>query len=132
MISSYTDDASKSIEGVNCFFLPIKIFWRREGGEGGRGRKEGGRGRQEGNPGRLDNFFSCKHLVTPTRDERTQQKMRAKTVRERNHCSVLPVFFPMCACLSMYTPLGRKTRSVSMLLRPPKLPDLSPLPKVTP
>ena len=38
MISSYTDDASKSIEGVNCFFLPIKIFWRREGG------KEGGRG----------------------------------------------------------------------------------------
>ena len=126
MISSYTDDASKSIEGVNCFFLPIKIFWRREGG------KEGGRGREEGNPGRLDNFFSCKHLVTPTRDERSQQKIRAKTVRERNHCSVLPVFFPMCACLSMYTPLGRKTRSVSMLLRPPKFPDWSRLPKVAP
>ena len=86
------------LKGLTVFSFPSKSF----GGE--RGGKEGGRGREEGNPGRLDNFFSCKHLVTPTRDERTQQKMRAKNVRERNHCSVLPVFSPMCACLSMYTP----------------------------
>ena len=85
-----------------CFVPPVTVP---KGGRGGR-EGEGGRGGREGegNPGRLDNFFSCKHLVAPIRDERTQQKMRAKTVRERNHCSVLPVFFPMCVCLSMYTP----------------------------
>ena len=99
-----------------CFVPPVTVpkggRGGREGeggrggreGEGGRGEGRGREGREEGNPGRLDNFFSCKHLVAPIRDERTQQKMRAKTVRERNHCSVLPVFFPMCVCLSMYTP----------------------------
>ena len=129
MISSYTDDASKSIEGVNCFFLPIKIFWRREGG-----RREGGGGRRVTLAG-WTIFFHVNTSSRPPKMRELNRKCVQRTYVKETTVQFCLYFF-QCAhaflCILRFFRLGRKTRSVSMLLRPPKFPDWSPLPKVAP
>ena len=127
------------LKGLTVFSFPSKSFG---GGRGGR-REGGGEGGREGEGGggrrvTLAGWTIFFHVNTSSRPlemrELNRKCVRRPYVKETTvqFCLYFSQGAHAFLCILRFFRLGRKTRSVSMLLRPPKFPDWSPLPKVAP